>query len=166
VALGQADDFAKELLVDLAEDVGRDDGKRVRAVRIVEVAQDVAEELVVEIERQRQLVGILATVLFPIEVEEAGVLASVSSLEQLTEARVDAVAIDQGAQAAVVLEAAVLADAQEDDPVDNPLNGKVEFALGAPRVAERKVAGQFGAPAFDLRQKGGIDLRGAPLAPG
>jgi len=98
----------------LAEDVGGEDGKLVWAVGIVEAAQDVAQELVVEFERQGKFIGGFVAVLFPFEVEEAGVVADVGGLEQLAEARVDAVAVDEGAEAAVVLDAAVLADAERE----------------------------------------------------
>ena len=48
VAGGQADDLAEELLVDLAEDVGGQDGELVGAVGVVEAAEDVLERLVVD----------------------------------------------------------------------------------------------------------------------
>ena len=45
---GEADDLAEELLVDLAEDVGGQDGELVRAFGIVEAVDDVFERLVVD----------------------------------------------------------------------------------------------------------------------
>ena len=143
VALGEADDLAEKLLIDLAEDVGGDDGEYVRAVGVVEAAQDVAQELVVEVQREGQFVGRFVAALLRLEVEQAGVVAVVGRLEQLAEARVDAVAVDQRAEAAVVLDAAVFADAEEDDAVNDALDGEVEFALGEPGIAEGEVAGQF-----------------------
>ena len=54
---GQADDFAQELLVDLAEDVGGQHRELVRAVGVVEVAEDVFEQLVVDVQAGGQAVG-------------------------------------------------------------------------------------------------------------
>ena len=48
VAFGQADDLAQELLVHLAEDVGRQDRELVGAVRVVEPLDDVLEDPVVD----------------------------------------------------------------------------------------------------------------------
>ncbi len=77
VAGGQADDLAEELLVDLAEDVGGQDGELVGAVGIVQAREDVLEGLVVDGQLGRQLVGAFVPVLFPLEVEQAGVVAVV-----------------------------------------------------------------------------------------
>ena len=147
VAFGEADDLAEELLVDLAEDVGGEDGELVGAARDSRGRLRMSrEELVVEVEGQGELVGGFVAALLRLEVEEAGVVAVVGLLEELAEARVDAVAVDEGAEAAVVLDAAVFADAQEDDAVNDALDGEVEFALGELGVAEGEVAGEFGAP--------------------
>ncbi len=62
-------------------------------------------------------------------------------------------------------DAAVLADAQEDDAVNGHLDGEVELAfVGDLRVAQGDVARQQGAPFFDLAQEGVIHLGGAFLA--
>ncbi len=45
---GEADDLAEELLVDLPEDVGGEDGELVGAVGVVEPLDDVLERLVVD----------------------------------------------------------------------------------------------------------------------
>ena len=50
VAFGKADNLAEELLVDLSEDFGGQNGKLVGAVGIIEVGEDVFEYLVVDAE--------------------------------------------------------------------------------------------------------------------
>ena len=95
--------------------------------------------------------------------EQTGVVAVVGLLEEFGEARIDAVAIDEGLESSVVFDAARLTDAQEDDAVNDALNGEVEFALGQPGVAEGEVLGEFLAPALDGFQEGHIDFDGAAL---
>ena len=104
--------------------------------------------------------------LLRLEVEQAGVVAGVGLLEKLAEPGIDAVAVGEGAEAAVVLDAAALADAQEDDAVDDALDGEVEFALGELGVAEGEVAGEVGAPGFDGLEELVVHVGGAALGPG
>ena len=163
MALGQFDDLAKELLVDLPEDVGGEDGELVGAVRIVEPAQHVAQKLVVDVETEGQRIGRLVAVLAGLEVEEAGVVAVIGLLEPFAEPSVDAGLVGEGVEALVGLDAAILADAEEDDPVDDALDGEVEFALRQGLVPQSEVGGEIGPPLLDLFQKGGIDLGGAAL---
>ena len=65
-----------------------------------------------------------------------------------------------------MLDAAVLAHAQEDDAVDGDLDGVVQLALAELRIAQGEVLGQHLAPAFDLFQESRVDGRGAFLALG
>ncbi len=95
----------------------------------------------------------LVAVAFGLEMKEAGIVAGVRLLEELAKAGINAVAVDQGLQAAIIFQAAALADAQEDDAVNDALDGEIEFALGEPRVAQRQVAGQLGAPALDCLEE-------------
>ena len=65
----------------------------------------------------------------------------------------------------LLLDAAVLADAQEDDAVNGHLHRVIQLALVLQsRVAQGEVPGQRVAPAFDFLQEGIIHLRGAVLA--
>ena len=57
VAFGQADDLAEELLIDLAEDVGRRGRRTRRGCRGSRGREDVAQELVVDVEGQGEFVG-------------------------------------------------------------------------------------------------------------
>ena len=52
VAGREPDDLAEELLVDLAEDFGRQDGELVGAFGVVEPADDVLEDLVVDLQAE------------------------------------------------------------------------------------------------------------------
>ncbi len=75
-------------------------------------------------------------------------------------------AVEQRLQLAVGLDAAVLADAQEDDAVDGHLDGVVQVALAESGVAQGDVVRQQVAPALDLGQEGVVHLGGAALACG
>ena len=86
---GQADDLAQELLVDLPEDIGGQDGKFVGAVGVVQVAEDVFERFVVDHQAGGQVIGCVGLLFFSMEVEEPGVVALVGLLEELHQAGVD-----------------------------------------------------------------------------
>jgi len=126
---GEADDGAAELLVDLAEDIGGEDGELVGAFGVVEAGDDVLEGLVVDVEPEGELVGGFGAVLFAGEVKDARVVAFVGAAEELGEAGVDARAVGDGLDAGVGLDAPRFRDAEEDDAVDGALDGEVELAL-------------------------------------
>ncbi|MHB8997780.1 MAG: hypothetical protein ACYC63_21245 [Armatimonadota bacterium] len=63
----------------------------------------------------------------------------------------------------VALHTAILSNAQEEDAVDDGLDGVVEFVDGE-AVAQGEVAGEFISPAFDLLEELGVDGGGAALA--
>lgn len=79
--------------------------------------------------------------LFRLEVEKAGVVAGIGFLESLAEPGVDAVAIGEGAEAPVILDAATFADANEDNAVNDALDGEVEFALRELWIAKGEISG-------------------------
>ena len=161
MAFGEADDLAEELLVHLAEDVRREGGEDVGRLGVVEAPDDVPEELVVYVKGKGEFVGGFMAALLGFEMEEAGVVAGVGLLEKLGKARIDAVAVGEGAEAAIVFDAAAFADAQENDAVYDPLDGEIEFALGKLRVPEGEVAGEVGAPGFDRSQEFVVNVGGA-----
>jgi hypothetical protein len=138
----EVDDLAEKLLVDVAEAIGWDDGKRIRALRPVERADDLAQHGVVEGEAQRELVGRFLAAFFGSEVEKAGAVAKVGALEDLAEARIDFPAGGEAEELAVGLDAAILGDAEEDDTVEDALDGEVEIALGEGAVSQREVFGE------------------------
>src|SRR5439155_22851289 len=70
--------------------------------------------------------------------------------EQLHQPGVNVLTAQQRLKAAGALGAAVLADAQEDDPVDDPLNGEVERGLIQVVIAQGQIRGKLFAPIFDL----------------
>jgi hypothetical protein len=86
-------------------------------------------KLVVNVEGQGQFVRGFVPVFFRFEMEKTGIVPSVGFLESLAEPRVNAVAVGEGAEASVILDAAAFADAKEDHAVDDALDGEVEFAL-------------------------------------
>ena len=128
MAGGQPDDLAEELLVDLAEDVGRHHVENVGAIGVVEALEDLLQRFVVEGECVREPVG-LAAILLGVEVEQAGIVAVVREGEEFLQPAVDAGAVRQFFQSAVSLHTAVFAHAQEDDAVDRHLNGVVQLGL-------------------------------------
>src|ERR1035438_2991674 len=135
--VGEPDDSAEKLFIDLPEDVGGDDRELIGAFGIVETAQDVAQKFVVEIEIERQFVGIFVTFRFFLEMEQAGVVTRVGVLKQSGQARINAVAVDEGAEPAVILNAAVFTNPEEDDAINDALDGKIQFALRKPGIAKR-----------------------------
>ena len=168
VPLRQPDDLAEELLVDLPEDVGGKHRELVRRVGVVEVADDVLEDLVVDGEGGRQGVRALREVLLALEVKQAGVVPFVGTLEQLEEAAIGVRAIERELELElpVGLDASVLADAQEDDPVDRPLHREVQLAHRELLVAKGDIARQLVPPALDLLEELGVNRRGPALALG
>ena len=164
VACGQADDFAEKLFVNAAEDVRAEHGKFVRAIRVVEVLENLFERFVVDAQMQRQFVRCAGTLLLLREMEQAGVVALIRRAEQSAQAVVNIDAILQGHQLAIRLNAPVFADAQKDDAVYGLLYGEVEFALGQAGVAQCDVTRQQVAPAFDLCQERAVYLGGAAFA--
>src|SRR5439155_2532319 len=83
--------------------------------------------------------------------------------ELLGKARVNSVAVGQGLEASVILDAASFANAQKNDAVDDALDGEVEFALGEFRISQREVTGEVGPPAFDRFEKLIVHVRRAAL---
>jgi len=65
--------------------------------------------------------------------------------KHLAEAGINAVAVGEGAKATVVLDAAALANAEENDAVNDALNGEVEFALGKLSGCEGELRARSGA---------------------
>ncbi len=59
------------------------------------------------------------------EMKQAGVVTVVGLLKKLTQARVDIVFAGESLQLAIVFNATPFADAQEDDAVNNALDGEV-----------------------------------------
>jgi hypothetical protein len=59
----QADDLAQELLVDLPQDVGREDGEDVRAFGVIQAADDLLEQLIVDRQPGGEAIGRLSQVL-------------------------------------------------------------------------------------------------------
>ena len=78
---GQSNDLSQKLLVSLSQDVRAEQGEFVGAFRVLEPADDVLEKAVVDLERQRPLVGWLAAILLRREMEQPGVVAVVRLVE-------------------------------------------------------------------------------------
>ena len=57
------------------------------------------------------------------------------------------------------------ANAQEHDPVNDALNGKIQFALSEFFISQGEVLGQFLAPVFNFQKERRINFGGAAPAP-
>ena len=68
-------------------------------------SENITKEVVVEVEAKGEFVGRFVAVLLGFEVEEAGIVAVVRLLELLGKARVNAVAVGQGLEPSVILNA-------------------------------------------------------------
>jgi hypothetical protein len=123
------------LLVHLAENVRRKLRENVWRFRVIQTVDNAAQQFVVKIQAQRKLVRRLMATFFRLEVEQPGVIAVVRFLEELAKPGVDVVMIRQGLELSIILDAPAFADAQEDNPIDDALDGKVGFALGQLFVA-------------------------------
>ena len=163
---GEPDDLAEELLVDLAEDFRGKDGKLVGALGIVEPAQNILEHLVVNLQTRREVVGRFGSILFGVEVKEAGVVSVVGLFVEIAKPPIDVLAVEERLKLGVGFDATVFANAEEDDPVDGALDGKVQLVDGECGIAHRQVLGERFAPRFDLFQELSIDRGRATLAIG
>ncbi len=159
------DDLAEELFVNVAEDISGDDGEGVGAFRPVEGGDDFLERGIVEGEAEGEFVGGFVAAFFGGEMEKAGVVAEVGALENFAEAGVDLGAGGEGEELAVGLDAAVFGDAEEDDAVEDALDGEVEFAFGE-GVAEGEVAGEEVAPVLHVGEELVVEFGGAAFALG
>ena len=101
---------------------------------------------------------------FSAKVEQPGVVFFVGLAEQCQQVRVHLFAVGGVAQCVLGLDAALLADAQEDDAVDGQLHGAVQLAGGQRGIAQGEVARQFLAPAFHFHQKSVVHVGRAALA--
>ena len=97
------------------------------------------EDLVVNRDRERERVGQFVRILLLLEVEEPGVVFLVRVPEELAEPRIDPLAFEQFVERLVLLDAAILADTQEEEPVDGPLHDAVQFFNREPGIAERDI---------------------------
>ena len=60
MAVGKADDLAEELLVNLPENIGGENGKLIRAVGVIQATDNVFQGLVVYVEAKGQFIGQIA----------------------------------------------------------------------------------------------------------
>lgn len=156
----EGDDFAEKAFVDLAEDVGGEDGEFVGAFGRVEVFEDGLELAVADGQAKRDRVGVFSAG-FGLEVEQAGVVLGIRGAEAFLQAVVDVRAVGQGQERAGLFDAAVFADAQEDDAVDDELDRVVELALGEVLILTDQVLSEVLSPAFELIEEDIIDIGGA-----
>ncbi|MHB1120298.1 MAG: hypothetical protein ACYC11_09590, partial [Bellilinea sp.] len=161
---GQTDDFSQKSLVDLPEQVDGDVFEGVGAFGIIQVGQNILEDLIVDAQGGGEGVGVGGLAFFSGKVEEAGVVFSIGLIEEHEQVAVDILAVGGVTQGVFGFDAAVLADAQENDAVDGHLHGKIDVARGQARVAQGDIAGQVGAPALHFGQEIIVDVSGAALA--
>jgi hypothetical protein len=125
------------------------------------VRQDVFQHPVVELDLRRERIGVAGLPLFVGKVEQPGVVLLIRLPEQHQQILVDLLAVGRVAQRVFGLDAALLADPQEDDPVDRRLHRAVDLAPVQAGVAQRHVARQVLAPALHFFQKSVVHVRRA-----
>jgi len=74
--------IAEKLFVHLPQNICRQDGKLVRAVRVIQILEDGLNDLIIDLELMCQLIRVSRTVLLGMEVEQARVVAVICFLEQ------------------------------------------------------------------------------------
>jgi len=84
MARRQPNDFTKELLVHLSENVCRKDRKLVRAVGIIEISDDLYKRLVVDVRSNVREIGCLSSVLLFLEMKQSGVVLLIGPVELFT----------------------------------------------------------------------------------
>ena len=161
----ETNDFAEELFVYLAENFCRHDGKLIRAFWIVKAVNDVLQDFVINLEFESEFIRSFRPLLFRAKVEEAGVIPIVRLVVEMPKAIVNVLTVEQSLKLRVGLDTAILADAQEDDPVDGPLHGEVQFVDVQASIPHRQIAGQRVTPLLDLGEKLGIHRRCPALSP-
>ena len=159
----QPDDLSQKLLINLAQYLRRDLGEDIGAVRIVEVPDDIFEGGIVKDKCAGQAVRQLRPIPLLLEVEDARVVALVCFPEDLHQTGIDSVLLQQCLEPPVLLNGPILTDAQEQQPVDGPLNSEVQIALAELGIALGQVPGKSLPPRRDLIQQGGVHPFVAPL---
>ena len=114
--------------------------------------EQIAENLVVHVEIEGDLVGRLMAAFFRAEIKKPGVEFGVGVLENLAKSAIDARSVREAKKPAVELDPSIFADPEEDDPVDDALDGEVELALAEAGIAHGDISGQLVPPTFDGRQ--------------
>ena len=161
--LCQADDLPEELLVDLPEDLRGDSRELIRALRIVEAADDRLQHIIIDNKRERQRIRRLVPPRLLLKVEQPRVIPVVGMTEEITEPLVDLVAEKQLLQRPIRLDPTILTDPQKDDPVNRPLDSEIQFIAGDRRVPESDVPCENQAPVFDIGEKCLVDTHGSFL---
>ena len=138
VAVREPDYFPEELLVDVAEDRRGDDREQVRRLGIVKPFDDAFEHFVVNGHRERKSVGQFVRILLLLEVEEPGVVFS-SACRKNRRAAHRCARLRAVCEASGLFDPPVLADAQEEEPVDGALHDAVEFLDRKPGIPDRDV---------------------------
>jgi len=87
-------------------------------------------------------------------VENAGIIAVVGEPEDLSETRIGLVAVEQLLEVVGRLDAAILADAEEENAVDGALHREVEVFDAELRIMLGDVSRKGLAPAFDVFKEG------------
>ena len=76
------------------------------------------------------------------EVKETGVVAVVGLLVEVAQPTIDVLPVQQRLQLTIGLDSAVFCDAEEDEPVDSALDGKVQLVDSQRGIAECKILGE------------------------
>ena len=119
------DDLAQELLVDLAQNLRPEAEKLIRAFRVVKLADDRLEGLVVERQAGGQFVGGLRPAFLRIKVEQTGVIPVVGLSRGFAGGRRQVEPFSKAWSCAVGSMPRSSADPEEDESVDSALHGEI-----------------------------------------
>src|SRR5690606_14976569 len=98
------------------------------------------------------------------EVEEAGIIPSIGTMEHCEKALVYVLALEQFLKTSVLLDSTVLAYAEKKNAVDGPLHGYIELINGEGGIPDSDVFCKNIPPLFDLGKNGFINGGGPFLA--
>lgn len=158
------DYFAEELFVYVPENCRRDKGKLILAVGEVKAFYDSFQDLVIHRDSERERIRGFVPVRLLLEMKKPGIVFIIGVAEELTQPSVDSLAFQKFVECLIFLNAAILANTEEENPVDGPLHDAVQFVDGQGWIAQGDIFRKSIPPLFYLCKNIVVDTRGSPLA--
>jgi hypothetical protein len=95
VAFGKPDDFTEKLLINLAENVRRQNRKFVRAIGILETPDNFLKHGVIDFELGREIVRRLNAIFFFLKIKQTGVVPLIGFAKELVQPAIRVFAVEQ-----------------------------------------------------------------------
>lgn len=99
------------MLINLAENVGRQNGKFVRTLGIIESPDNSFQDRIVDLKTGRKLIRCLGAGPFLLKMKETRVVALVGLSKKITESGISAVSVKQSHQTSIDFDTSIFADA-------------------------------------------------------